>query len=98
MPTITELADAYRKMHKKRTDLDRRITALPIEDIDGKDTLMDEMEYVVVTLHDIARQVASLRAGDTAALRAKATILIGTSEDDLTTLCRSLARDVVDVV
>jgi hypothetical protein len=98
MPTIAELADLYRTMHSKQTDLDQRITALPRDDIEGKDALMDELETVVETLHDTVSQLAQMRAVDATALRTKATIIIGIGEDDLTALCRSLAYDVVEVL
>jgi hypothetical protein len=98
MPTLGELADVYSTMHGKQTELDRRIAALPIDDIDGKDAVMDELKTVVETLHKTVSQLARTRAADTAALRTKAAIIIGIGENDLSALCRSLAYDVVDVL
>ena len=46
MSTIAELANQYFKVDAIRSALDRRITALPDDDIEGKETLMAEIEPV----------------------------------------------------
>lgn len=100
MPTVTELAGRYRVLLRKQTDLDRRIIALPSDDIDDKDLLMEELGSVVEDLHATVRQMSQVRAADVAALRSKAAIIIGIGErdDDLVALALSLAYDVVDVL
>ena len=72
MPTIAELADAYRVLQAKQTELDQRLTALPIDDIEGRDALMAELGPVVTDLHETVRQLSRARAHDVAALRSKA--------------------------
>jgi hypothetical protein len=100
MPTVAKLADAYRTLHSKQTELDRRITALPSDDIEDKDLLMEELADVVTDLHDTVLQLSQVRAADVAVLRSKAAIIIGIGErdDDLLALALSLAYDVVEVL
>ena len=102
MPTVAELADTYRALQAKRTDLDRRITALPPDDIDGRDILMSELEPVVDQMHDMVHQLSRVRAHDNAGLRLKAAVIIdirkGHDPDTLIALAVSLAYDVADVL
>ena len=99
MPTVAELADVYRSLNRRLSDLDRRIIALPHDDIEGKDVLMEELAVVQEDLHDTVRQLSLVRAENVAALRSKAAIIIDIAEDDgLLALAVSLAYDVVDVI
>ena len=102
MPTVTQLADAYRVLKAQQTDLDRRIIGLPPHDIEGRDTLMADLEPVLTDLHNTVRQLSRVRAQDAAALRAKAAVIIDIGKDYdpevLVALAVSLAYDVADVL
>jgi hypothetical protein len=101
MPTIAELAGAYRVLQAKQTELDQRVTALPIDDFEGRDALMAELGPVVTDLHDTVRQLSRVRSHDVAALRSKAAVIVGIGEQDidlLAELALSLAHDVEDVL
>ena len=101
MRTPAQLTDTYRILQAKQTDLDRRITALPLDDLEGRNTLMAELEPVMTDLHDTARQLSRVRAHDVAALRSKAAVIVGIGNQDidlLAELALSLAQDVEDVL
>jgi hypothetical protein len=101
MATIAELADAYRVLQAKQTELDQRFSALPIDDIEGRDALMAELGPVVTDLHETVRQLSRARAHDVAALRSKAAVIVGIGKQDtdlLAELALSLAHDVEDVL
>jgi hypothetical protein len=101
MPTIAELAGAYRVLQAKQAELDQRVTALPIDDIEGRDALMAELGPVVTDLHDTVRQLSRVRSHDVAALRSKAAVIVGIGKQDidlLAELALSLAHDVEDVL
>ena len=102
MPTIAKLADAYRELKAQQTDLDRYITALPLDEIDGRDALMADLEPVLADLNDTVGKLSRTRAHDAAALRAKAAVLlvIGTDYDPevLVALAVSLAYDAAEVL
>ena len=101
MPTVAELAGASRVLQAKQTELDQRFTALPIDDIEGRDALMAELGPVVTDLHDTVRQLSRVRAHDVAALRSKSAVIVGIGKQDidlLAELALSLAHDVEDVL
>ena len=101
MPTVAELADTYRVLQAKQTDFDRRITALPLDDLEGRNIFMAELEPVMTDLHDTVRQLSRARAHDVAALRSKAAVIVGIGKQDtdlLAELALSLALDVEDVL
>lgn len=101
MRTPAELTDTYRILQAKQADLDRRITALPLGDLEGRNTLMAELEPVMTDLHDTVRQLSRARAHDVAALRSKAAVIVGIGKQDtdlLAELALSLAHDVEDVL
>ena len=101
MATVAELANTYCILQAKQTDLDRRITALPLDDIEGRSTLMAELELVMTDLHDTVRQLSRVRARDVTALRSKAAVIVGIGKQDidlLAELALSLAHDVEDVL
>jgi hypothetical protein len=98
MPSLLELSSAYHTFNDERIDLDRRISALPEDDIAGRDVLLVEMDSVVLHLIDTERQLAATRAADSAGLRAKAEVIIMAHRDDTSALALSLAEDVVTIV
>jgi hypothetical protein len=95
--TPAELTDTYRTLQAKQADLDRRITALPLADLEGRNKLMAELEPVMTDLHDTVRQLSRARAHDVATLRSKAAVIVGIGKQDtdlLAELALSLAHDV----
>jgi hypothetical protein len=102
VPTVADLAAAYRVLQARRADLDRRITSLPPDDVEGRDMLMADLEPVLTEQHDTLRQLSRARAHDVAALRSKAAVIIGVEPADdpdvLMALARSLAYDVAEVL
>jgi hypothetical protein len=101
VPTVAELTDTCRVLQAKQTDLDRCIIALPRDDLEGRNTLMAELEAVMTDLHDSVRQLSRIRAHDVAALRSKAAVIVGIGKQDtdlLAELSLSLAHDVEDVL
>jgi chlorite dismutase len=94
MPSVVELSSVYHTFNDERINLDRRISALPDDDISGRDVLLVEMESVMSHLLDTERQLAATRATDLAGLRAKAEVVIMAHRDDTSALALSLAKDV----
>jgi hypothetical protein len=93
---ITRITEAYRAIETRRSDLDQRMSALPPDDVDGRDALMVEVEMVLASRQDTLQQLVLAHPEDLAELRAKASILLALGEeDDLSELARSLAQDVL---
>ena len=93
---ITQLTDAYRTIDARRIDLDQRMSALPPDDIEGRDLLMMEMGSVLASRQDTLRRLALAQPQTLAELRAKASILLALGDqDDVSELARSLARDIL---
>ena len=98
---VAELANTYRVLQAKRTDLDRRVGILPLDDLEGRSILMAELDDVMTALHDTVRQLSRVRAHDVAALRSKAAVIVSIGEQDsdlLVKLALSLAHDAEDVL
>lgn len=98
--TVSELASDYLVLNAKRQDLDRRINALPNDDITGKDVLMDEMATVLNDLGNVALQLTAAEATNVEEMRAKATVVIDlrdfeTMAESAAALGVSLAKDMV---
>ena len=94
MPSVLELSSVYHSFDDERIDLNRRISALPDDDIAGRDVLFVEMAAVMSHLIETGRQLAATRATDLAGLRAKAAVVIMAHRDDTSALALSLAEDV----
>lgn len=101
MATVAELANTYRVLQAKRNDLDRCVTALPVDDLEGRSIMMAELEALMTDLHCTVRQLSRVRAQDVAALRSKAAVIVGIGKQDtdlLAELAVSLAHDVEHVL
>ena len=93
---IRQLTDAYRAVDARRIDLDQRMSALPPDDIEGRDLLMTEMGSVLASRQDTLRRLALAQPQTLAELRAKASILLALGDqDDVSELAKSLARDIL---
>lgn len=62
-------------LNKQRIDLDRRITALHLQNYKGEDALWQELEDVLLEMAEAAQQLASISATQLTELRAKADVL-----------------------
>ena len=100
---ISALCDTYLTLNGKRTELDRRLMALPADDQE-RDMLWDELEAISLQLPAIAAELAALPAQDPAGLRAKAAVLAlllqlpGTDSPALGPEATALAVSVADEV
>lgn len=93
---ITQLANAYRAIDARRIDLDRRLTALPPDDMNGRDALMVELGAALAIRQDTLHELTLIQSQTLAELRLKASILLALVEqDDLSELARSLAQDIL---
>jgi len=102
-----ELYETYRALNDVRIDIDRRLMALPADDV-RRDTLWQELETVIGRQSDLATRLAATPATEASVVRAKASVLsliLSTGDPDpkatapeVTTLALSLAHDVVGLI